>query len=132
MDDAQRVGNEVRRLHRFFAGWFAGGGGLAIEAFSDSLDEQFSIVGPNGSVLGKAEIVHVVEERFGVDEMYIGIENVDVLSSGGVAVCRYEEVQRTDDSETRRLSTAVMVDAQDAPGGFRWLAVHETWIPLSR
>ncbi len=127
MHDADLVAQEVRRLHTFFEDWFQGDAQRSIDEFSEALDARFFIVTPDGAILSKAEIVDAVERRFGAGKMGIAIENVEVVDLGEVAVCRYEEVQETEGHGTRRLSTAVLVDARDAPGGFRWMAVHETW-----
>lgn len=118
---------EVIRLHQFFDDWYNGLPGLSIAPFADAMDPRFTIVTPEGNVLGHSSIVAAVENGFGKGGISITVENFHVEDLGTVVVCRYDEIHETPQEVTRRISTAVMVIDQDTPGGYRWVTVHETW-----
>jgi hypothetical protein len=118
---------EVVRLHRFFDDWYNGLPGLTIAQFEDAMDRRFTIVTPDGDILKQPSIVAAVENGFGKGGITIGIENFHVEDLGTAFVCRYDEIHKTPQEETRRISTAVLVIDQDTPGGYRWMSVHETW-----
>jgi hypothetical protein len=118
---------EVVRLHRFFDDWYSGLPGLSIAQFADAMDPRFTIVTPEGNVLGHSSIVAAVEHGFGKGGISIAVENFHVEDLGTVVVCRYDEIHETPQEVTRRISTAVMIIDRDTPGGYRWVTVHETW-----
>jgi len=129
MTNTNPVSAEVVRLHRFFDAWYDGTEGLTIDEFGDAMDPLFTIVGPDGQVLGREAIISAVENSFGKGGVRITVENFIVIERDGYVVCRYDEVQTTRSGTTTRLSTAVMEPDDGAPGGFRWITVHETWAP---
>jgi hypothetical protein len=120
---------EVTRLHDFFEAWYDGETGRSIGEFRDALDDRFTIVVPGGTVVPRDEIIEAVAGGRGKHGIAIVVENFDVVDLGTIVLCRYDEVQTQSGEETRRLSTAVMAPDTDTPGGFRWIAVHETWVP---
>lgn len=124
------VSAEVVRLHRFFDAWYDGDDGLTISEFADAMDPTVTIVGPDGRVLGRDAIVAAVGDAFGKGGVDITVENFDVIERDGYSVCRYDEVHRSPDAATTRVSTAVMEPDTRAPGGYRWISVHETWAPI--
>lgn len=123
------VSAEVVRLHRFFDAWYNGKKGLRIGEFGDAMDPLFTIVGPDGHVIDRETIIAAVENSFGKGGVRIAVESFAVIEGDGYVVCRYDEVQTTPSGSTTRLSTAVMEPDNEAPGGYRWLTVHETWAP---
>lgn len=127
---ADDVTDEVRRLHKFFDDWFTGRPGRAIGEFSGVLDEEFTIVGPHGSIMTGPSVVAAVEESFGVGDAAITVENFHVRCLGDVWLCRYDELQGTGEDRTRRTSTAVMVSGTSTTGGLRWVSVHETFVEV--
>lgn len=129
MTTEDTVSAEVIRLHRFFDAWYEGKDGLRIEEFADAMDPLFTIVTPDGRVLGREAIIAAVQAAFGSGGVGISVENFAVVERDGYVVCRYDEVHETDGGTTTRLSTAVMEPHGEAPGGYRWVAVHETWAP---
>jgi hypothetical protein len=118
---------EVVRLHEFFDAWYAGTSGLRIEQFASAMDAEFTIVGPDGDIMGSDAIVRAVQTSFGKGGISIKVENFSVSERGTYVLCRYDEVHTSPDGETRRISTAVMEADDDTPGGYRWITVHETW-----
>jgi len=120
--------NEVVRLHEFFEAWYAGEPGRSIDEFTDALDDLFSIVTPNGSVMSRDEIAEAVAGGFQKRPVEITVENFHVTEVGTAVVCRYDEVQTSNGSQTRRVSTAVLERDSETPGGLRWITVHETWV----
>ena len=129
MTTEESASAEVVRLHRFFHNWYAGEQGLTIAEFADAMDLGFTIVSPQGRVLGRDAIIAAVHDSFGSGGVSITVENVDVTNLGNVVVARYDEVHTTPRDRTRRISSAVLVTDPDTPGGYRWITVHETWAP---
>lgn len=127
MATEEPVRNEAIRLHRFFSAWYDGQEDLAIEDFSDAMDPLFTIVEPAGRILTRDAIVAAVKDGFGKGGVRIVVDNFDVAERDSYVVCRYNEVQTSADETTTRISTAVMEPDDGAPGGYRWLTVHETW-----
>jgi hypothetical protein len=103
--------------------------GLTIAEFKGAIDPQFTIVTPEDNLLDHSSIVAAVENGFGKGSITIAVEGFHVEDLGTAVVCRYDEIQETPLGVTRRISTAVMVIEQAAPGGYRWISVHETWAP---
>ncbi len=128
MITADTIIAEVRRLHGFFDDWFAGRQGRSIDEFSDALDDEFTIVGPHGSVMTRTEVVGVVEQRFGVGDVAITVENFHVRRLGDMYVCRYDELQDVSGDRTRRISTAILASDDSTPRGLVWITVHETFV----
>lgn len=129
MTDLSAVRIEIVRLHDFFQAWFNGVEGLSLSVLSDALDARFFMVAPSGAKIHKAAVVNRVEIQFGKESAEINIRNVEIERVDGWAVtATYEEHQIRDGDASTRLSTVTMVKDTDAPGGYRWLFVHETWI----
>jgi hypothetical protein len=127
MTTEESVCAEVVRLHRFFEAWYDGEVGLTIEEFAGAMDPLFTIVDPDGRILGRDAIVATVRDGFGKGGAGITVEKFDVRIRDGYAVCRYSEVHASGSESTTRVSTAVMEPEDGSPGGFRWISVHETW-----
>lgn len=132
-----RVEREVRELHRFFEQWFRAELPDTAEAygrFADAMDESFVIVTPGGASLERAELLAGLRSAHGshgesTGRYDIRVENVSAREVGeGTWLVRYEEWQEEGDEVKGRQSSAVLVEDSGAPGGFRWLHVHETWL----
>lgn len=129
MTELSAVRTEIVRLHDFFEAWFNGVEGLSLAAFSNALDPQFYMVAPSGAKLSKAAVVNGVATQFGEDSAQISIRNVEIEYSDRSAVtATYEEHQVRGGAGSARITTVTMVTDRNAPGGYRWLFVHETWL----
>jgi len=129
MTELSAVRTEIVRLHDFFEAWFNGVEGLSLAAFSNALDPQFYMIAPSGAKLSKAAVVNGVETQFGKDSAQISIRSVEIEYSDGSAVtATYEEHQVRDGVRSARITTVTMVTDRNAPGSYRWLFVHETWL----
>lgn len=123
------VAAEVVRLHEFFEQWFADDGAGGFDAFDGAMGSTFYLVSPSGVVLSRSDIVGRVHEARGSGAMSISIERPVVrFDDGSTVISTYEEHQIRDGDATARASTVVMQRDATTPGGWTWLAVHETWI----
>jgi hypothetical protein len=119
---------EVAELHRFFEDWFSGSGERRIQEFSDRLDPNFAIVGPNGIKNDKDEIVRAVEARAGGYDVSITTTDAALDQAEPLMIGTYREQHVFNGDTTHRVATAVMIADESAPTGYRWMSVHETWI----
>jgi len=120
--------DEVARLHRFFQDWFQGV--IAEDEFAlcdEALAPGFTIVPPSGDLIPRADILEGVRHHRGrePDDFHIETAVRNCQQIGEVHIVTYEEHQ-VGTRPTIRLSTAVLTEHE---GGFRWHAVHETWVP---
>ena len=70
-----------------------------------------------------------LEGAVGSVAMTIRIANSGVVWADDASVLAvYQEWQDTEDETTARQSSALFAIDSDAPGGLRWLWVHETWM----
>ncbi|NNC75012.1 MAG: DUF4440 domain-containing protein [Acidimicrobiia bacterium] len=120
---------EIDELHEFFEAWFRG---LAqsFERMEIALAPTFSIVGPRGTTMDRAETIAAVREGRGrSSSLRIGTSDHQLLAATpGLVVARYIETHESDDHSTRRLSTAVFEPDETAPNGLVWVTVHETFL----
>ncbi len=129
MIDTEMVAREISRLHVFFEDWFRGDGSRSISELADSLDVEFFIVSPMGRKSNKASTVEGVRSLRGQRDVAIEIGHVVVERVDDSCVtATYEEHQTVGNQPSTRLSTVGMAIDEVAPGGFRWLFVHETWL----
>lgn len=135
-DDADTaVRREIDELHRFFQEWFVGALGRdALSRFDSVLDDDFRIVAPSGVCTEREPLIALIDGAHGSRESGFRIEvvhrSIDLIAEG-VVLAGYEEWQRDgdDDPPRGRLSTAIFRSAPETPNGYRWLHVHETWLP---
>ena len=125
---------EVRRLHTFFEDWFRGAlPPEAFPSFADALDPAFVLVDPSGARHDREATRAAVRDRRGSGALEIRIEAPSLIVEKPLSVGTYEEWQRPEGGAWRgRISLAVMAPDPTSPCGFRWLAVHETWLVASR
>jgi len=133
MPTLQDCEQEVRRLHEFFVEWYTGRIGRdAFYRVDDALGADFRMVTPDGTLHERSDVVEMVRSSYGrndPDEFDIEIRNVERRSGfTDHATVRYEEWQTTPDGTSGRISTALLRDDEDTPGGICWLDLHETWL----
>mmetsp|Transcript_47720 Transcript_47720/g.112284 ORF Transcript_47720/g.112284 Transcript_47720/m.112284 type:complete len:138 (+) Transcript_47720:2-415(+) len=127
-----RVRAEIDRLHVFFQEWFLGKlEDDAFSSFANAMDESFVIISPRGVATPMPALGDDLRKAKGAwPGGRIWIENGKVLrNEGGIIIATYEEWQQTTGDSKGRLSTCLLREEAGAPGGFRWLHVHETWLP---
>ena len=132
--DPASVAREIAELHTFFQDWFRGvipETDAAFARFERAMAPGFVIVTPDGRALDRATILGAVRRGYGRDKSaLVWVDDARVLHTiGGSIVATYVEWQSLAGAEPRaRISTVVFEPDRDAPGGVRWMHVHETWI----
>lgn len=121
--------DEVARLHRFFQDWFRGvidQDQFAVAA--DALVPDFTIIPPSGELVARDEILQGIRHHRGREPDGFRIDTMvrNCRQVGEVHIVTYEERQ-AGPRATIRLSTAVLTAAEV---GFKWHAVHETWVAV--
>ena len=131
---------EIIELHRFFEDWFGGYCENREEVFAerllDRMHAEFSIILPAGIMLKGSDFWPEFKKLYGSNpDFHISIRAVEQkpLAGDPVYLVTYQEWQRnalqSKPQDNGRLSSAVFVDAEDAPNGIKWFHVHETWLP---
>lgn len=120
---------EIDRLHDFFARWWRGEAADLAEV-SEALAPAFYLVSTDGSVMDRGVLVDYLRDSRTDEGVPIEIEirNATMRSGSPLLVCTYEEHQIKRGIPSSRMSTAVMRTDRNGPGGWSWLAVHETWL----
>lgn len=125
--------HEIVALHEFFVEWYAGAiPREQFERLEQALAPGFEMVTPDGKRVGRANVLEGISASYGRDapgEFDIDIRQAEMIHQHeSHATVRYEEWQETTDEETGRISTVLFREDAHAPGGVRWLDVHETWL----
>ena len=115
-----RIKREINDLHAFFEGWLGGtleGDADAFRRLESALGDGFVLVTPSGEELERAPLLATLRDAFGArPRVRIWIERPRLLHHASpIAVARYEELQESAGNSTRRLSTAVFRESDDAP-----------------
>lgn len=124
---------EIERLHDCFVEWFtATADEEAFDRIADALAPGFEMVTPSGERAERTAVLESIRDSYGRDEpgtVDIDIRNVELIQEvDGYATVRYEEWQETPEGSTGRVSTALLREDSDAPGGLVWVDLHETWV----
>lgn len=126
---------EIVELHDFFQAWLGGALPNTDTAFArliDTMAPEFAIVGPDGRLLPRAQVLTWIRAAHGSRPGWrIWIEGAAPrFAEGGLVCAIYEEWQRhADGTVTARLSTVLLREQPGTPNGLAWLHVHETWLP---
>lgn len=140
---------EIVRLHDFFVDWFTGQVPDSDEEFQrvqGALMENFHLVAPSGTMMPREKLLVGLKTAYASRPhglFGIAIKNVQVLhhsigdnNNNSMWVVSYEEWQTADGTETARLSTVCLQESKSNSDGagynngmFRWIHVHETWMP---
>lgn len=127
------VRKEVEELHRFFVDWFTGRAEKSAlnTVLLSALDEDLLFISPDGHRLVRDTLLDGFRAGYGKNpDFRIAIRDVKVLRDlGDHVLVTYTEWQRgsraSGQSENARVASVVMT--RERP--FRWLSVHETWLP---
>ena len=119
---------EVEELHRAFERIFAGEA-TALERVQAALAPTFAMVPPSGQVVDRAQVLASLSGAVGAQPITIRILNpVLQWSRDSAALVKYEEWQDSGAGTTARQASVLFEIDPAAPGGLRWVWVHETWI----
>lgn len=125
--------DEIVALHEFFVEWYAGS--IPREQFKrleQALAPDFEMIPPDGERRSRTEVLEGIRtsySRNSLDEFDIDIRHVEMIHQHGrCATVRYEEWQDNRAEQTGRISTVLFQEDPQAPGGVRWLDLHETWL----
>jgi hypothetical protein len=139
-DDAltRRARREVGSLHIFFEEWFHGRLPATDDAFARferAMAPEFEMLMPAGTIHPRAPLLAALRDAHGAwrDDPEARIEirasRARVLTGTAFVLVRYEEWQQIAARWRGRLSSALLRVDIEAPGGFSWWCVHETWLP---
>ena len=129
---------EIVDLHRFFEDWFRGTAEEgSLERFTGALAPEFTLISPGGEQAERAALIERIRAARGVrggdPSFAIRIENVRARPlAAGLNLVHYEEWQTWGGAARGRLSSAILRDSDQAPGGLLWESVQETWLPELR
>ena len=127
------VRTEVEDVHRFFVRWFTGTAERRElnDLFVSRLDDDVIFLSPDGHRMGRDGLVGMFQNAHGNNpDFRIAIRDVTVQRDLGEHVlATYTEWQKAARSsalaENARFTTVLLKKAQP----FRWLHIHETWLP---
>ncbi len=140
MGDAEKMSSleqdlreEVELLHRFFVRWFNGTAKPSEleEIFLPRMDDETFFVSPDGHRLERDSLVSMFGDAHGSNpEFRIDVRDVRLLRDLGdtllITYCEWQRGARASArSDNGRVTTALL--GRGAP--FKWLHVHETWLP---
>lgn len=119
----------VDDVHQLLEGWLARGEG-DIERLADGLDPNYTIANPDGTITTASSVVaNLTPARGQAPGLTFVIKDFEIVAeSGDVCVASYIEAQEMPNGQTERRTLSVFIADNDAPGGYRWLRSHETWI----
>ncbi|MEM7221715.1 MAG: hypothetical protein AAF495_01965 [Pseudomonadota bacterium] len=128
----EAVRREIEEVHRFFVEWFNGTARRSDfdSRFADRLDPEMVFVSPDGNRPDRTALLAGIRQAHGANPGFrIAIRDVKLLRDLGEALLvSYTEWQRGARSSARgenaRFTTLVITKPP-----FRWLHVHETWLP---
>ncbi len=130
------VFTEVSTQHDFFTDWFSGNvpqdDHLFNQAVGNRLVPGFVNIQPAGVMLMRDDLMQQIREGYGKNPAFrIRVGNLQVHHQlpQSTILATYEEYQRGAQNsapDNARLSTVLL---RIADGGFKWLWVHETWLP---
>lgn len=125
---ASLVEAEVHDLHELFEAWFRGSA-TNLDRVEAILDAEFSFISPRGDVVSREDLLAGLRQAGGSRSIRIRTGDIKLLwHREGVVLAAYKEWHDHADYSTARQTSALFSLDETAPGGLRWLHVHETWI----
>lgn len=131
-----KVRDEIVRLHVFFVGWFAGS--IPKSSFEPEflsyMSDELVCVPPAGNLLELADLATGIRDGYGSNpDFRIAIREVRVHSEyDDYVLATYEEWQRnaraSKPPDNGRIATVLFKGS----GPFKWLHLHETWMPADK
>jgi hypothetical protein len=138
MDELRdRCAAQIRDLHRVIEDWLTGRAPRTAEAFAvfaDAHSPEFTMVPPDGALLGRDELLPGFEGAHGTAPgLRIRISDVALVhaDTAGILVT-YEEWQDGPAGQSARRSTVLLEPHTAAPHGLRSRHLHETWMERGR
>lgn len=125
----QNYEKEIKDLHQFFEDYLSGKVDATIlTPFTTVLDDNFTIVGDNGAIMNRDDIVTYVRDGYNQrPDFSIWTENVALKHHvNGILVATYEEWQGNEGVTTSRTSTVLFKEDATMRNGLIWLHVHES------
>lgn len=127
------VRHEIEHLHAFFQDWYSGHSAVSDlgPRFLDRMDPALTFIGPDGRQQTRDDLHRAFDRAHGAQaHLRIAVRNVRLLrTEAEMFFATYEEWQHrgpdAPDGRTARIATVIMT--RGLP--FRWLHVHETWLP---
>ena len=124
---------EIEDVHRFFVRWFTGTADPAEldTLFAPRLDGDVMFISPDGNRMGRDGLIGLFQSAHGNNPDFgIAIRDVSMQRDLGThLLATYTEWQKgarsSAKSENARFTTVLLEKAQP----FRWLHIHETWLP---
>lgn len=126
MDELVRA--EIATMHDRFERWFNDGDEAAIAGVAGALAPGFVMVSPAGRLEERDALMMGLRSSGARRPIELATRVLRVEALGeGRSLAVYEETQREKGQTRTIVSTALFERAEDAPGGVRWLHVHETF-----
>ena len=122
-------------MHRFFVAWFGGfcadEQGWFQHELLQRLDEQFILVPPAGKLLSRDELTGSIKAAYNSNpDFRIAIRNLRIRRTWDrYLLATYEEWQRNARASSPPDNGRVATVLFEVDDGFKWLHVHETWLP---
>jgi hypothetical protein len=138
MDELRdRCAAQIEGLHRVIEDWLTGRSPRTAEAFAafaDAHPPDFTMIPPDGALLGRDELLPGFEGAHGsAPGLRIRIADVALVhADAGWVVATYEEWQDGPAGRTGRRSTVLLERHAAAPHGLRSRHLHETWVDSGR
>ena len=123
---------EIHALHHAFEAWFDGRSSPADFArIEQALDADFVMIDPRGARLARHDLLEGLRSLHASQEvgaLRLHVTDVQLVRlDHDLRLARYVEHHEGLRASQRRSTALFRRDAR-APGGVRWLHVHETWI----
>ena len=126
MDDLVRT--EIATMHDRFERWFNDGDEAAIAGVEGALAPGFVMVSPAGRLEERGDLMMALRSSGARRPIELATRVLRVEALGeGRSMAVYEETQREKEQTRTIVSTALFERTDSAPGGVRWLHVHETF-----
>lgn len=133
MTQQHAVIREVIDLHTFFEAWLGGAlpeSDAEFARFTRATDPDFTLITPDGEVMECAAVTAWIRQSHGARPGFRlwTTDHRIVYAGNRCALVTYLEWQERDGVTTCRISSALFTADEDAPNGYRWRHVHETWL----